>query len=179
MFVPRNFPVNNSKRENGTWECKICHKIFRQRKGFYQHINSNTHQPIKHSCSLCGKGFATLGALALLHNEQASHAHLDNGNDNRNNNSIVASESSDISKHPVPSQISSDPSLRSTFTGNAFSSNPLINNISTRPKKSHMSSHIANNNINEFAHDIQNNESYPNQYSVPTVLSSKSFQNSV
>ena len=37
--VPINFPsnnnnsnVNNEKNENETWECNICHKMFRQKK---------------------------------------------------------------------------------------------------------------------------------------------------
>ena len=78
MYSSRNKNDLNSLGENEIWECNICHKIFHLRKGYYQHINSNTHQPIKHSCSLCGKGFASLGSLAL-HNEQASHAFLNDG----------------------------------------------------------------------------------------------------
>ena len=100
---------SNSNHDNETWECNICHKIFKQKKAYNQHINSNTHQPIKHSCNLCGKGFASLGALAL-HNEQASHAHL--------NKNVSSAESLEINSNHMSTNPSHSVQLPRMTTSN-------------------------------------------------------------
>ena len=159
----------NSRKDNGTWECNICNKIFHQRKGYYQHINSNTHQPIKHSCSLCGKGFASLGALAL-HNEQASHAFLNNRETNMSNevtgtfevsksvssNRHVSSQAPQFTgpqkkiQHAPNNNYSSD---RNSFANvNDFHTNYYTYNVAP------IASRPANMNVNSI------NKWYPNQF---------------
>ena len=183
QFLPRN-NNHSSKRENGTWECNVCHKIFRQRKGFYQHINSNTHQPIKHSCSLCGKGFASLGALAL-HNEQASHAHLNNRDDSETADSIDVTISSEFSNSVSAKDTISNAEQRNAYNLKSFPNGPQSNNNLQRRNDQHGTHNTANINKNEFIPDIVNNGNYPNHYAStqvpinvpPPFLSSQSFEN--
>ena len=173
QFRPRN--NHSSKKENGTWECNVCHKIFRQRKGFYQHINSNTHQPIKHSCSLCGKGFASLGALAL-HNEQASHANL---NDDQSNNSTDVTTTSDVSTFSMPVKSPQSVSAHISYNLKSFHNGPTNNNDSLN---TNFPNRTNNNNNNNNRNSIIP-QNYPTPYSSqmplnvpPSSVSSNSFE---
>ena len=64
-----NMFYNTAKK---TWDCGLCRRAFKEKLDLEQHLSSGTHDAIKFSCSQCGKGFASLGALTL-HVEQAGH----------------------------------------------------------------------------------------------------------
>ena len=52
--------------------CGQCRKAFKDRKDIRQHLSSDAHNAIQYSCTSCGKGFGSIGALTL-HMEQAGH----------------------------------------------------------------------------------------------------------
>lgn len=64
-----NMFFNTAKK---TWDCGLCRRAFKEKLDLEQHLSSGTHDAIKFSCSQCGKGFVSLGALTL-HVEQAGH----------------------------------------------------------------------------------------------------------